>query len=45
VTVADNQSELVGLSDANCLVVIGEELTSVNSGTEVDVMMLERRYI
>ena len=45
VTVAENQSELVGLSDANCLVVIGEELTSVNSGTEVNVMMLERRYI
>ena len=45
VTVAENQSELVGLSDANCLVVIGEELTSVNGGTEVNVMMLERRYI
>ncbi len=45
VTVANNQAELVGLSDANCLVVIGEEVTSLNSGAEVDVMMLERRYI
>ena len=45
VTVANNQGELVGLSDANCLVVIGEDVTSLNSGAEVDVMMLERRYI
>ena len=45
VTVANNQEELVGLSDANCLVVIGEDVTSLNAGAEVDVMMLERRYI
>ena len=45
VTVANNQGELVGLSDANCLVVIGEDVTSLNAGAEVDVMMLERRYI
>jgi molybdopterin biosynthesis enzyme len=45
VTVANNQAELVGLSDANCLVVIGEDVTSLNAGAEVDVMMLERRYI
>ena len=45
VTVANNQEELVGLSDANCLVVIGEDVASLNAGAEVDVMMLERRYI
>ena len=45
VTVANNQEELVGLSDANCLVVIGEDVASLNAATEVDVMMLERRYI
>lgn len=45
VTVANNQAELVGLSDANCLVVIGEDVSSLNAGAEVDVMMLERRYI
>jgi len=43
--VTENQSELVGLSDANCLVVVGEDITTVKSGTEVDVMMLERRYL
>ena len=45
VTVANNQEELVGLSDANCLVVVGEDVASLNAGAEVDVMMLERRYI
>ena len=45
VTVANNQEELVGLSDANCLVVVGEDVASLNAATEVDVMMLERRYI
>jgi hypothetical protein len=26
-------------------VVVGEDITTVKSGTEVDVMMLERRYL
>lgn len=45
VEVLENQHDLVGLSDANCLVVIGEERTTVSSGEIVDVMLLERRYI
>lgn len=45
VNVMENQRDLVGLSDANCFVVIGEESMAVKAGTEVEVMLLERRYI
>lgn len=44
VTALPNQDDLIGLSDATGLIVMNEELTSVKSGEEVDVLVLERRF-
>ena len=44
VTAIENQSDLVGLSDAHGLIVIPEDLTNVKAGSEVDLLLLERRF-
>jgi molybdopterin biosynthesis enzyme len=44
VTALENQSDLVGLSDATGLIVIPENSTGAKAGEEVDVLVLERRY-
>lgn len=44
VTAIENQSDLVGLSDATGLIVIPESAAGAKTGEEVDVLVLERRF-
>lgn len=44
ITALENQSDLVGLSDATGLIVIPEGATGARAGEEVDVLVLERRF-
>ncbi len=44
ITAIENQADLVGLSDAHGLIVISEDLTDVKAGSEVEVLLLERRF-
>jgi len=44
VTALENQSDLVGLSDATGLIVIPENSIGAKAGEEVDVLVLERRF-
>jgi molybdopterin molybdotransferase len=45
VRVLEDQSSLLSLAEANALVAISSLDVEVQSGTEVDVIMLERRYL
>lgn len=44
VTALPNQDDLIGLSDATGLIVMNEEATEYRAGTEVEVLLLERRF-
>jgi molybdopterin molybdotransferase len=40
-----DQEELTTLSDANCFIALGENDSELKAGTQVSVVVLERRYI
>ena len=44
VTAIENQSALVSLSDATGLIIMNEDVTIKKSGSEVEVLLLERRF-
>lgn len=44
ITAIENQSDLVGLSDATGLIIMNEGETMLRKGSEVDVLVLERRF-
>jgi molybdopterin biosynthesis enzyme len=45
VLVLPDQEELTTLSDANCFIALSEKESELKAGTEVSVVVLERRYI
>jgi len=45
VTPLSSQDEQATLSDANCLIAVGENETSLSAGDLVTVVVLERRYL
>jgi molybdopterin biosynthesis enzyme len=44
VTALESQGDLEGLSDATGLIILNEEATKAVRGSEVDVLLLERRF-
>ncbi len=44
VTPLDNQNDLISLSDATGLIVLPESISTAAAGTEVEVIVLERRF-
>jgi molybdopterin biosynthesis enzyme len=44
VSALDNQEDLVTLSDATGLIVVPDSVSALNSGAEVEVLLLERRF-
>ena len=44
ITAIENQGDLVGLSDATGLIIMNEGETILRKGSEVDVLVLERRF-
>jgi molybdopterin molybdotransferase len=43
--VGGHGSHLIGsLAQSNCLLVVGEDVTSVDAGTTVDVLVLDRNF-
>jgi molybdopterin biosynthesis enzyme len=45
VTVLEDQSSLVALAESNALIAISPLDLEVKAGREVDVILLERRYL
>jgi molybdopterin biosynthesis enzyme len=45
VLVLSDQEEITTLSDANCFIALSEKDSELKAGTEVSVVVLERRYI
>ena len=44
ISAIENQSDLVGLSDATGLIIMNESETLLRKGSEVDVLVIERRF-
>lgn len=44
ISAIENQSDLVGLSDATGLIIMNEAETLLRKGSEVDVLVIERRF-